>query len=247
MTQVDPAAQKRRQSSHAVDRSRHRARTSRGYTSDQGVNLRTSHDKGAKPRTRANNPQSRRGAKPRMRAESEPRRQKQQHGCESDADDRARFKEGPAKKRSSNRKTSSGQRRRSAERGGGRQQQQQRGRAKSAPARCRAPEMRNSSSNNHHSNKLPREFVCPLSKRVMKDPVVDPDGNAYEREAIERWLRVQSSSPITNRFLSVEMLKPHKKLKSRIYKSVGKNTRKVNGCIFSAFFSSYRYICSNSR
>jgi hypothetical protein len=55
----------------------------------------------------------------------------------------------------------------------------------------------------------------------MKDPVVDPDGNYYEREAIERWLRVQSSSPITNGYLSVEMLRPSKDLKNKIYKLVG--------------------------
>lgn len=55
----------------------------------------------------------------------------------------------------------------------------------------------------------------------MKDPVMDPDGNAYEREAIERWLRVQSSSPITNGYLSLEMLKPSKELKSKIHKVTG--------------------------
>ena len=61
----------------------------------------------------------------------------------------------------------------------------------------------------------------------MKDPVVDPDGNAYEREAIERWLRVQSSSPITNGYLTVDMLRPSKELKSRIYKVVGEFLRQV--------------------
>ncbi|KAL7485781.1 hypothetical protein ACHAW6_011381 [Cyclotella cf. meneghiniana] len=109
--------------------------------------------------------------------------------------------------------------------------QQQRYRAKSAPARCGASEKKinsnnnnnnNSGSNNNNNNtKVPKEFYCPLSKRIMKDPVIDPDGNAYEREAIERWLRVQSSSPITNGYLTVEMLRPSKELKSRIYKVVG--------------------------
>eukprot|EP00804_Cyclotella_cryptica_P021808 CCRYP_000799-RA/>CCRYP_000799-RA protein AED:0.13 eAED:0.13 QI:384/0/0.5/1/1/1/2/0/552 len=120
------------------------------------------------------------------------------------------------------------------------QRQRQRYRAKSAPARCSAPEKKNhsngnnnnnnkassdngNSNSNNNNNKLPKEFYCPLSKRIMKDPVVDPDGNAYEREAIERWLRVQSSSPITNGFLTVEMLRPSKDLKSRIYKVVAPN------------------------
>lgn len=225
MTQApDPAAQavhsRRRQSSHAVDRSKPHRRAARGYTSDGTANVRSARPSGgAKRAPRSDQPLPPRSAKRegRMRAESEPRtRRQRQHDGESDADDRARFKG------RSNRKTSSGDdnggRRRSRERGGRRQEQQQRARAKSAPARCRAE--RNSRTNTHNS-KLPKEFYCPLSKRVMKDPVVDPDGNAYEREAIERWLRVQSSSPITNGYLSVDMLKPSTDLKNRIYKLVG--------------------------
>lgn len=56
----------------------------------------------------------------------------------------------------------------------------------------------------------------------MKDPVVDAEGNIYEREAIERWLRVQSSSPITNSYLTLEMLRPERELKRAIYKTTGK-------------------------
>ncbi|KAL7448230.1 hypothetical protein ACHAWC_000457 [Mediolabrus comicus] len=56
----------------------------------------------------------------------------------------------------------------------------------------------------------------------MKDPVIDNDGHSYEREAIERWLRAQSSSPVTNEYLSLDMLQPNKELKTRIYKATGK-------------------------
>ncbi|KAL7526248.1 hypothetical protein ACHAXR_001398 [Thalassiosira sp. AJA248-18] len=55
----------------------------------------------------------------------------------------------------------------------------------------------------------------------MKDPVRDSEGNTYEREAIERWLRVQSSSPITNGYLSLDMLRPDRELKRAIYKATG--------------------------
>ena len=57
----------------------------------------------------------------------------------------------------------------------------------------------------------------------MKDPVKDTEGNTYEREAIERWLRVQSSSPITNRYLSLGMIRPDKELKRAIYKVTGES------------------------
>jgi hypothetical protein len=72
-----------------------------------------------------------------------------------------------------------------------------------------------------NKSNLPKEFFCPLTKKLMKDPVKDDEGNVYEREAIERWLRVQSSSPITNRYLSREMIRPDKELKRAIYKATG--------------------------
>jgi len=56
----------------------------------------------------------------------------------------------------------------------------------------------------------------------MKDPVMDNEGNAYEREAIERWLRVQSSSPVTNGSLTLDMLRPNRELKRAIYRATGK-------------------------
>mmetsp|Transcript_31586 Transcript_31586/g.64461 ORF Transcript_31586/g.64461 Transcript_31586/m.64461 type:complete len:654 (+) Transcript_31586:488-2449(+) len=77
-------------------------------------------------------------------------------------------------------------------------------------------------NNTNTDSKSTPEFYCPLTKRIMKDPVIDLDGNSYEREAIERWLRVQSSSPITNGNLCMEDLKPNRELKARIQKVVGK-------------------------
>lgn len=40
-------------------------------------------------------------------------------------------------------------------------------------------------------------FKCPITREIMKDPVVTDDGTAYEREAIVRWLRDTGTSPIT--------------------------------------------------
>jgi len=97
-------------------------------------------------------------------------------------------------------------------------------RSRSAPARYYSKNKSDrSASTRRASNKeLPEEFFCPLTKRIMKDPVVDNDGHTYEREAIERWLRAQSSSPVTNEYLSLDMLKPNKKLKNKIFKATGK-------------------------
>jgi len=115
-----------------------------------------------------------------------------------------------------------------------RERREGRARARSAPARYADDDRRrdgNTRRDKHYpvnaaaagssSDNLPKEFFCPLTKRLMKDPVRDDEGNVYEREAIERWLRVQSSSPITNRYLSPDMIRPDKELKRAIYKATG--------------------------
>ena len=44
----------------------------------------------------------------------------------------------------------------------------------------------------------------------MRDPVVDPDGNTYERSAIEDWLARNATSPIvSDRFLCIHEGLPH--------------------------------------
>ena len=40
-------------------------------------------------------------------------------------------------------------------------------------------------------------LACPLTKQVMRDPVVAGDGYTYERSAIEHWLGQHTISPIT--------------------------------------------------
>lgn len=39
---------------------------------------------------------------------------------------------------------------------------------------------------------------CPITQCLMCDPVRAADGNTYERSAIENWLRVRRTSPLTN-------------------------------------------------
>jgi len=70
-----------------------------------------------------------------------------------------------------------------------------------------------SSNNNNNPKKLPESFYCPLTTELMKDPVVDPEGNTYDREAITAWLQKNSTSPITRNPLKVEDLIPNRALK----------------------------------
>lgn len=59
-------------------------------------------------------------------------------------------------------------------------------------------------------------FLCPITHELMKDPVIDPDGNSYEREAIESWLRQNGTSPITRAPLAIKDLRPNRALKQTI-------------------------------
>ena len=45
---------------------------------------------------------------------------------------------------------------------------------------------------------LPSWCFCPITHNVMKDPVICEDGNSYERNAIETWLKQSYLSPMSN-------------------------------------------------
>jgi len=63
---------------------------------------------------------------------------------------------------------------------------------------------------------FPAPFFCPITGEVMKDPVVDPEGNSYERAAIEEWLKRERTSPLTRSPLTEEQLAPNRALRDAI-------------------------------
>ncbi|XP_035248761.1 WD repeat, SAM and U-box domain-containing protein 1-like isoform X1 [Anguilla anguilla] len=63
----------------------------------------------------------------------------------------------------------------------------------------------------------PDEYLCPITREVMKDPVIAADGYSYEREAIQCWIDSKNrSSPMTNLPLQTTMLTPNRTLKMAI-------------------------------
>jgi len=44
-------------------------------------------------------------------------------------------------------------------------------------------------------SKIPANFLCPLTKELMLDPVFAEDGHSYEREALEKWFQSENCSP----------------------------------------------------
>eukprot|EP01113_Clastostelium_recurvatum_P003822 TRINITY_DN1168_c0_g1_i2.p1 TRINITY_DN1168_c0_g1~~TRINITY_DN1168_c0_g1_i2.p1 ORF type:complete len:809 (+),score=247.47 TRINITY_DN1168_c0_g1_i2:121-2547(+) len=63
---------------------------------------------------------------------------------------------------------------------------------------------------------FPESFICPLTHEVMNDPVVDHEGNSYERAAIENWLKSHATSPITRAPLTKANLAPNRALRDAI-------------------------------
>lgn len=50
----------------------------------------------------------------------------------------------------------------------------------------------------------------------MIDPVVDSEGNTYERSAIELWIEGHNTSPITRNIITRYDLRPNRSLKNAI-------------------------------
>ncbi|XP_078142077.1 WD repeat, SAM and U-box domain-containing protein 1 isoform X2 [Centroberyx gerrardi] len=66
-------------------------------------------------------------------------------------------------------------------------------------------------------SEAPDEFLCPITRELMKDPVIAADGYSYEREAIESWIRTKNkSSPMTNLPLPTTLITPNRSLKMAI-------------------------------
>jgi hypothetical protein len=63
-------------------------------------------------------------------------------------------------------------------------------------------------------------FKCPISFETMTDPVTTPNGDSYQRECIERWIREKGTCPISRKIITLKQLVPNKALKRRIEASI---------------------------
>ena len=62
------------------------------------------------------------------------------------------------------------------------------------------------SSSSQGKASYPPEFYCPISHCLMLEPVIDREGNTYERTSIEQWLTNHNTSPITRNSLNANHL-----------------------------------------
>mmetsp|Transcript_41305 Transcript_41305/g.61147 ORF Transcript_41305/g.61147 Transcript_41305/m.61147 type:complete len:275 (-) Transcript_41305:83-907(-) len=67
-------------------------------------------------------------------------------------------------------------------------------------------------------------FICPITQDIMFDPVLDMEGNSFERSALERWLIISPNkvSPVSKQPLSVRFLIPNRSLRDVIHSTMGK-------------------------
>ena len=63
---------------------------------------------------------------------------------------------------------------------------------------------------------VPTGYICPITNDLMFEPVIDPEGNSYERSAILEWLHSNKVSPITRSPLDASKLVPNRALKEAI-------------------------------
>lgn len=62
----------------------------------------------------------------------------------------------------------------------------------------------------------PTEYLCPLSQRLMKDPVKDQYGNYYDYLQIKEWLENHNTSPLNRQPLNINNLIHDENLKIKI-------------------------------
>jgi len=56
---------------------------------------------------------------------------------------------------------------------------------------------------------LPDVYYCPITFGLIHNPVIDPEGNTFERVAVETWIEKNESSPLTRTPLSIKDLYPN--------------------------------------
>lgn len=99
-----------------------------------------------------------------------------------------------------------------------------------SPAHIKNAQTQNKRKINYEVDK----FICPISKQIMTDPVITPEGISYNKSDILLYLEASNIDPITNNPLTKEMLVNNFILKSQI-KSYLKTQNKFEEKAFNTF------------
>lgn len=69
---------------------------------------------------------------------------------------------------------------------------------------------------NQQLTALPPSFVCPLTRKLMEDPVMDTCAHTFERGAICRWVEAHDCCPISRKPMHLDDLISNHSLAERI-------------------------------
>ncbi|KAK7339090.1 hypothetical protein VNO77_19733 [Canavalia gladiata] len=77
--------------------------------------------------------------------------------------------------------------------------------------------LQHSNNNNNTLSCCPDEFKCPLSKELMRDPVIVASGQTYDRPFIQKWMNAGNRTcPRTHQVLSHTVLTPNHLIREMI-------------------------------
>ena len=62
------------------------------------------------------------------------------------------------------------------------------------------------SLNTYKDQEREKEFICPITQKIMEEPVITPYGTTYEKSAIVDWIKRYNVDFKTENFLSEDML-----------------------------------------
>ena len=60
------------------------------------------------------------------------------------------------------------------------------------------------------------DIICPISKLIMKNPVITNNGISYEKKDILEWIKKKKKCPVTGEYLDSSLLIPNIQLKNII-------------------------------
>ena len=63
---------------------------------------------------------------------------------------------------------------------------------------------------------VPHHLICPISHRLLVDPVSTIYGNTYSREYIERWFQTHDTDPLNNQRVPTKYLVPNRAIQDAL-------------------------------
>ncbi len=74
----------------------------------------------------------------------------------------------------------------------------------------------------------PPSFLCPITTKIMIDPVSCADGHSYERSEIQKWFEKENTSPTTGMVLQDLTLTQNHALRNSIEEWLAGNFKLIH-------------------